>query len=405
MTKTIKNEFPILEKPVHGKRLVYLDNGATTQKPQQVIDALLNFYKTTNANVHRCVHLLSEEATMQYEQVREKTAKFLHAFTNEIIFTKGTTESLNMLARMLASQINEGDEILISVMEHHSNFIPWQQIAKHKKAKLVVVDITPNGEIDVEDFTKKLSAKTKIVGLVHVSHVLGTINDVKKLAQLTREHAQDAVFVVDGAQAIAHLDVDVKDIDCDFYVFSAHKMYGPTGIGILYGKKELLKDLDPCDFGGSMITKVCVEESTWAPAPQKFEAGTPNIAGVIAFGAALDFLQRQDVISLRENEKQVLTYAYEQLSKISELTIVGPNADKRSGLIAFTLKDVHPHDIAYVLDQHGVAVRAGHHCAMPLHEKLGITATTRMGIGVYNTKEDIDIMIIGLKKALETFKK
>ena len=401
----ISGQFPILSRKVHGKRLVYLDNAATTQKPQQVIDTLLSYYQETNANVHRCVHFLSEEATLKYEGARQKIATFLGASSSdEIIFTKGTTEGLNMIAKILEPHVNEGEDVMISAMEHHSNIIPWQQVCKRKKANLVVVDIDQDGLIDLNDFRAKISNKTKVVSFVHISHVLGSVNDVNELTKIA--HERGAVVVIDGAQAIAHVPVDVSKMDCDFYVFSSHKMYGPTGVGVVYGKKDLLNKLDPCEFGGSMIDEVSFNKSTWAPLPQKFEAGTPHIAGVVGLGAAIDFLQSPEVVNAKKNEQEVLAYAYEKLKAIPEVTIIGPtDVEKRSVLIAFAVEGVHPHDVSHVLDQAGVAVRAGHHCAMPLHEKLGILATTRIALGVYNTKEDIDVMVEALQKAIVGLKK
>ncbi|HIH47240.1 TPA: SufS family cysteine desulfurase [Candidatus Woesearchaeota archaeon] len=404
--KEMKEEFPILKRNVHGKQLIYLDSSATTQKPQQVLDALRHFYTTSNANVHRVVHTLGEEATALYEQTRKKVADFVRASTEEIVFTRGTTDSINMLACMLESSVQPDDEVMISAMEHHSNLIPWQQLCKRRNAKLVVVGMNQEYEIDPADLKAKLSEKTKIVSFVHVSHVLGVINPVRELIKIIRNKNKEARIVVDGAQAVAHLAVDVKSIDCDFYVFSAHKMYGPTGVGVLYGKKALLDKLEPASFGGGMITSVSFEKSTWLDSPHKFEPGTPNIADVIAFGTAIDFMQRDDVKKAQEQEKDLIKLAHAELSKLSSVTILGPkDCSKRSGLIAFTVKDLHPHDVATGLDQYGVAVRAGHHCAMPLHKKLGIDASTRMSFGVYNTKEDVKTALEALKKTIAALKK
>lgn len=402
----LKEEFPILKRNVNGKQLIYLDSSATTQKPRQVLDLLQNFYRTSNANVHRVVHTLGEEATTLYEKTREKVANFIHAESEEIIFTSGTTGSINLVARMLESSVGAGDEVIISAMEHHSNLIPWQQLCKRRNAKLVVVGMNKEYEIDAVDLKAKLSPKTKIVSFVHVSHVLGTVNPIKELIKIIRQKNKTVLIVVDGAQAVAHLDIDVKNMDCDFYAFSAHKMYGPTGVGILYGKKALLDKLEPTSFGGGMITSVSFDKSIWLETPHKFEAGTPNIADVVAFGSAIDFMERADMKKAREQEKDLIKLAYAELSKLLDVTILGPkDCSKRSGLVAFTIKDIHPHDLATGLDHYGIAVRAGHHCAMPLHKKLGIDASTRMSFGVYNTQDDVKTAIEALKKTIITLRK
>lgn len=399
----IREDFPILQRQINGKPLVYLDNGATSQKPVQVLKALSNYYGRHNANVYRSVHTLSGEATELYEEARGKVATFINANqSEEIIFTSGTTESINSLARSLASEINAGDEIMLTYMEHHSNIIPWQQLAQDRNAKLVYVHLTADGKIDLIDFQSKLNNKTKILAFTHVSNILGTINPVKKMTSAAHENG--TLVVVDGAQAIPHLEVDVKDLDVDFYAFSGHKMLGPTGIGALYGKMDLLKKLEPANFGGEMIQLVQEETSTWAEVPHKFEAGTPNIAGAIGFGAAIDYLEIIGMNDIEMHEKYLLAYLYDEAQKIEGLEIFGPaNTKDCVGVLSFNLDNIHPHDLATALDTEGVAIRAGHHCGQLLMQQLNVLATSRISLSFYNTKEDIDQAIHALKKAKEFF--
>lgn len=397
-------DFPILKQVVNDEPLVYLDSAATAQRPNQVLDAVRTFYQTDNANVHRGVHALAERATEDYEQARKKVQTFIGAKdVAEIIFTKGTTDSLNLIASTYGEQnVQAGDEIVISVMEHHSNLIPWQQLALRKKATLKYIGLTPAGELDMADAKSQITDKTKIVALSHVSNVLGTVNPVKELADLA--HAHGAVFVADGAQAVPHTAVDVVDLDVDFYAFSGHKMMGPTGIGVLYGKRALLEETPPYQFGGEMIGFVHQFESTWAELPYKFEAGTPNIAGAIGLGAAIDYLNTIGMAEVTAHEQALVDYLLPQLTAIDGLTVYGPTEPSRhTGVISFNLDGLHPHDVATALDMQGVAVRAGHHCAQPLMEYLGLTATARASFYVYNTVTDADKLLAALKETKEFF--
>ncbi len=378
--------FPILQQRVHNKRLAYLDSAASTQKPKEVIETVKEYYETTNSNVHRGIHALSEKATEQLENSRKTIAEFFNARKEEIIFTSGTTESINMLATII--NLQDGDEVILTEMEHHANLVPWQQT----KATLKFIPVKEDGTLDLEEYEKLITEKTKVVSVTHISNVLGTINPIKEIIA----KAKNAITIIDGAQAAGHEKIDVKELGCDFYACSAHKMYGPTGVGILYGKTEQLNKLTPYKFGGEMIHEVTLEKSTFTSPPHKFEAGTPNIAGIIGTGKAVEWLQKQ-----KNNEEEITTYAYNKLKEIKGLTILGPQ--KRGALIAFTLKGIHAHDVAAICDQEGVAVRAGHHCAMPLATKLGIQASTRASLGLYTTKEDIDQLITALKKAQEIF--
>ncbi|MBO0992071.1 cysteine desulfurase [Bacillus sp. SD088] len=400
----VRQYFPILDQEVNGHPLVYLDSAATSQKPVQVIEALDQYYREYNSNVHRGVHTLGTRATDRYEEAREKVRQFINAsLTEEVIFTRGTTTSLNTVAASFArANLEEGDEIVISYMEHHSNIIPWQQIAKEKKATLKYIPLQANGTIDLEDARQTITAKTKIVSIMHVSNVLGTINPIKELAAIA--HQNGAVMVVDGAQSAPHMRIDVQDLDCDFFAFSAHKMCGPTGIGVLYGKKELLENMEPVEFGGEMIDFVGLQESTWKELPWKFEAGTPIIAGVIGLGAAIDFLNEIGPDEILAYEHQLAAYGLEKLSVVEGLKLYGPEqAEQRAGVITFNLEDVHPHDLATVLDAEGIAVRAGHHCAQPLMKWLNVSATARASFYLYNTEQDIDKLVAGLVKTKEYF--
>ena len=398
----IRKDFPILDVKVHGKPLIYLDNAATTQKPKTVINAVTDYYENYNANIHRSIHKLGEEATAAYEEAHSKVANFINAGFEEIIFTKGTTEGLNLLAYSLTNDLRAGDEIVISQMEHHSNFVPWQQLALRKKLKLKFIEIDENGLLKKDSINENITDKTKIVSLTHVSNVLGTVNDVKEIGKIA--HENDALFIVDAAQSVPHIPVDVKKIDCDFLAFSGHKMLGPTGIGGLYGKKELLQEMEPFLYGGEMIKEVTFEQTKFNDLPWKFEAGTMNIAQGIGLGAAIDYLNKIGMKNIENYENGLVSYAMKRLSEIKEIEIYGPDADKRSGLVAFNVKDVHAHDTATILDGEGIAVRAGHHCAMPLASVLGIAASARASFYLYNTKEEIDKLAEGINKVIKVFK-
>ena len=400
----LRQDFPILFQEVNDEPLVYLDNAATTQKPKQVLDQLTAYYEQDNANVHRGVHTLAERATHAYEGAREKVKNFLHANeTAEILFTRGTTTSLNWIAQSFGDAFVEaGDEIVISYMEHHSNIIPWQQLVKRKGAVLKYIEITPEGFLDMEDARQKITAKTKIVSIAHVSNVLGVINPVAELAALA--HENDAVMVVDGAQAVPHMPVDVQAIDADFYAFSGHKMCGPTGIGVLYGKRQWLDQMEPVEFGGEMIDFVHLYDSTWKELPWKFEAGTPNIAGAIGLGAAIDYLEAIGLASIHQHEADLVAYVLPKLQAIDGLTIYGPqDPANHTGVIAFNLEGLHPHDVATALDMEGIAVRAGHHCAQPLLQYLDVPATARASFYLYNTKADADRLVDAIYATKEFF--
>ncbi|MGG4264604.1 cysteine desulfurase [Peribacillus simplex] len=400
----IRKLFPILDQEVNGQPLVYLDSAATSQKPAAVIEAIEQYYRGYNSNVHRGVHTLGTKATDAYEGAREKVRKFINASsTEEIIFTRGTTTSLNTVARSYGgANVKAGDEIVISYMEHHSNIIPWQQLAKEKGAVLKYIPLQEDCTISLDDVRATITDATKIVAVMHVSNVLGVINPVKEIAKIAHEH--NAVMVVDGAQSTPHLKVDVRDLDCDFFAFSGHKMVGPTGIGALYGKKELLENMEPIEFGGEMIDFVGLYESTWKELPWKFEGGTPIIAGAIGLGAAIDFLEEIGLDNIERHEHKLAAYAMEKMSEVEGLTIYGPkDSEKRAGVVTFNINDVHPHDVATVLDADGIAVRAGHHCAQPLMKWLDVSSTARASFYLYNTEEDIDKLVSGLVKTKEYF--
>ncbi|EBB5847746.1 cysteine desulfurase [Listeria monocytogenes] len=400
----IRADFPILAQEINEKPLAYLDNAATSQKPKQVIEALTHYYEFDNANVHRGVHTLAARATDAYESARGKVAKFIHAReVAEIIFTRGTTSAINLVVDSYAeANIEAGDEIVISYLEHHSNLIPWQQLAKRKGAVLKYIELEEDGTISVEQAKKTIGEKTKIVALAHVSNVLGTITSIKEIAAIA--HQFGAVILVDGAQAVPHMEVNVVDLDADFYAFSGHKMMAPTGIGALYGKRELLDAMEPTEFGGEMIDFVELYDSTWKELPWKFEAGTPIIGGAIALGAAIDYLAEVGLANIHAHEQALASYAIEEMSKIEGITIYGPkDASKRCGLVTFNLEGAHPHDIATILDEDGIAIRAGHHCAQPLMKWLDVSSTARASFYIYNTKEEIDALIDGLKLTKEYF--
>ncbi|MEH7010264.1 cysteine desulfurase [Neobacillus niacini] len=400
----IRRQFPILDQEVNGKPLVYLDSSATSQKPIQVIETMEKYYKEINSNVHRGVHTLGTRATDAYEGAREKVRKFINAkSTQEVIFTRGTTTALNTVAASYAqANLNAGDEIVITYMEHHSNIIPWQQVAKRTGALLKYIPLQEDGTISLDDVRATVTANTRVVSVMQVSNVLGVINPVKEIAKIAHENG--AIMVVDGAQSAPHMKIDVQDLDCDFLAFSGHKMCAPTGIGVLYGKKHLLEKMEPIEFGGEMIDFVHLQESTWKELPWKFEAGTPIIAGAIGLGAAIDFLNEVGLENIAEHEHKLAAYALDKMSSVPGMTIYGPlDASKRAGLVTFNISDVHPHDVATVLDAEGIAVRAGHHCAQPLMKWLKASATARASFYLYNTEDDIDKLVEGLVKTKEYF--
>ncbi len=397
----IREQFPILSKKLDGKRLVYFDNAATTQKPSRVINRIKNFYENENANVHRGIHTLSELATDEYEKARDKVREFLNAKESaEIVFTRGTTESINLVADSIARSnlLGEGDEIIITAMEHHSNIVPWQFVAEKCGAKLKVVPINDKGEIETDIYENMFTPKTKLVAVTHVSNTLGTINPIKELIKTAHENG--ALVLIDGAQATAHFKTDVQDTNADFYVFSGHKTFAPTGIGVLYGKRELLEKLPPYQGGGEMIKKVKFEKSTFEEPPLKFEAGTPNIAGAIALGEAIEFLKEIDNAEVEKHEKELLFYATERLSEIDNLKIIG-TAEEKSAVVSFVVKGVHHYDIGTMLNNYGIALRTGHHCTQPVMERFGITGTSRISFSLYNTKEEIDFFVDALTKTLK----
>lgn len=399
----IRSEFPILERKVKGKPLVYFDNAATSQKPTQVIDAIAHYYSHYNANIHRGLHTLADEATAAFEASRMAVQQFIQATHHEeIIFTKGTTESINLIANAWGNAfLQAGDEIIISSLEHHANIVPWQMIAERKGAQIKVIPIDANGIIDVDAFKNLLSSKTKMVSIVHASNALGIINPVKEIIQLAHQHG--ALAMIDGAQSAVHLDINVQELDCDFFAFSGHKIYGPTGIGILYGKKELLESIPPYQGGGEMIKEVTFEKTTYNELPFKFEAGTPNIADAIALKYAIDFINRIGKASIRQHEEELLKYATHQLKQIPGLHIKGDVAQKVS-VISFVMEGIHPQDLAVLLDNQGIAVRTGNHCAQPLMQCLGVVGTTRVSFAAYNTIEEIDILIAALNKSIKMLK-
>ena len=398
----IRKLFPILNQEINGHPLVYLDSAASSQKPVSVIQAISRYYENDNANVHRGVHTLGSRATDAYEGAREKVARFIGAKqAEEIVFTRGTTTAINLVASSYGRSVcKEGDEIVLTPMEHHSNLIPWQQVAKATGATLKYIPLQKDGTIDLADVEKTITERTKIVTMTYVSNVLGVVNPIKQVAEIAHKHG--AVIVVDGAQSTPHLKVDVQDLDCDFYALSGHKMCGPTGIGALYGKKKLLDNMEPIEFGGEMIDHVGLYDSTWKEVPARFEGGTPIIAGAVGLGAAIDFLQEVGMDAIHEHEQRITAYAMEKMSRIDGLTIYGPSQD-RAGLVTFNLGDVHPHDVATVLDSEGVAIRAGHHCCQPLMRWLEQSATARASFYLYNTEEDVDRFVQALVKAKEYF--
>jgi cysteine desulfurase/selenocysteine lyase len=400
----IRKDFPILDSNIGGKPLVYLDNAATTQKPTSVIYATSDYYREYNANIHRGIHTLSEEATKRYEAVRAKVAEFINAGSpEEIVFTSGTTASINLVAFGWAlANLKKGDQILLSEMEHHANLVPWQVLARRLGLKLEFVGITPDGKLALDEVKSQLDAKNKLVTVTHVSNVLGTVNPIRDIVKRARK--QGAAVLIDAAQSVSHLPIDVQKIGCDFLAFSAHKMLGPTGVGVLYIRRERFDEFEPMLFGGEMIKRVGWREADWAEAPEKFEAGTPNIAGVIGLGAAVDYLQGIGMSRIEKHSRHLVEETLKKLSKMKEVKIYGPKSAKdRAGLVAFSFGSVHAHDVAQVLDSEGVAVRSGHHCAMPLHELLGVAATVRASFSVYNSTDDVDRLVGALEKVREVF--
>jgi cysteine desulfurase/selenocysteine lyase len=395
----IRKSFPILDSEVNQHKLVYLDNAATTQKHQSVIDAVSQFYEKENSNIHRGVHYLSQLSTNKFEQTRECVKDFINAqHTHEVIFTKGTTDSINLLAFCYSKILKKGDEVIVSEMEHHSNLVPWQMCCDYSQAILKVIPITSTGELDMSFFKKELNSKTKLVALTHISNSLGTINPIEKIIELT--HQTDAKILIDGAQAAAHVNVDVQRLDVDFYCFSAHKLYGPTGVGVLYGKEELLNMLPPYQGGGEMIKDVSIHKTTYAGLPHKFEAGTPNIAGVIAFKNAIEFIKDIGVKKMKDHEDSLLKYATLKLENIPSLSIIGTAAEK-SGIISFIISDIHHYDLGLILDKLGVAIRTGHHCTQPVMKKMNISGTSRISFACYNTKKEVDYTVECIKKAIK----
>ena len=398
----VRADFPVLQQQVNGKPLVYLDNGATSQKPQPVIDELVRYYTTENANVHRGVHTLSQNATEDYEGARSKVKRLLNAADDhEVIFTRGTTDSINMVAQSFGRQnFGPGDEVIVSNMEHHSNIVPWQMLREEKGIVLKVVPIDDSGELLMDEYERMLSSRTKLVSITQVSNALGTILPVEQIISMA--HAQGVPVMLDGAQAVPHMAVDVQQLDCDFYVFSGHKLFGPTGIGVLYGKSELLEAMPPVQGGGDMIKSVTFERTIYNDLPYKFEAGTPNIAGAIGLGAAIDYVNSVGFESFAAHEEELLEYGSKALESIGGLRIIG-TSPRKAGILSFVMENIHPHDIGTILDAEGIAVRTGHHCAQPVMQRFQIPATVRASMAMYNTKEDIDALVRGIDRVIEVF--
>jgi len=400
--REIRNEFPALRQLVYGKNLIYFDNGATSQKPQVVLDAINRYYSKDNANIHRGVHFMSQKATTEFEAARIIIQKYLNAKkSEEVIFTKGTTDGINLVANSFGELLSAGDEIIITAMEHHSNIVPWQMLCQRKNLTLRVAPINKKGELIIEEFDKLLNSKTKLVAVTHISNTLGTINPVKELAQ--KAHAVGAKILVDGAQSIQHMPIDVIDMDCDFFVFSGHKVFGPTGIGVLYGKETLLDRMPPYQGGGDMISKVTFERTTYNELPFKFEAGTPHIAGGICLGEAVKFLSGLDIVAIQKHEKELADYAQDMLDTFEDMTIIG-EAKKKTSVVSFSMEGVHPFDIGTLLDKQGIAVRTGHHCTQPLMDFFGIPGTVRASFAFYNTREEVDTFIAAVEKSINMLK-
>lgn len=398
----VRKDFPILSQMVNGKPLVYMDNASTTQKPQAVIDTLVKYYSAENANIHRGVHTLSQQATDLYEEARTKVREFINAASDhEIIFVRGTTEGINLVAQTFArSRIGEGDEIIVTAMEHHSNIVPWQILCQERSAVLRVVPVNDDGEMLLDEYEKLLGPRTKLVSIVHQSNVLGTINPAEQVVAMA--HSQGVPVLLDGAQSAPHMPVDVRKLDCDFYAFSGHKLYGPTGIGILYGKEEFLDEMPPYQGGGEMIKSVTFERTIYNDLPHKFEAGTPNIAGAIGLGTAVDYITGIGMDRIYAYEHDLLSYGTERLSSIGGLQIIG-TAREKAGVLSFVMDGIHPHDIGTILDTEGIAIRTGHHCAQPLMDRFGIPATARSSLAFYNTKDEIDVLVKAIDRVIEVF--
>ena len=400
--ENIKENFPILEQKINGKNLVYLDSAATTQKPNEVIDSLNNYYKNNNSNIHRGIHTLSQRATEDYENTREIIANFIGATSSkEIIFVRGATEAINLIANSYVKPLlNENDEIIISQMEHHANIVPWQMVCEEKKAKLKIIPIDNNGELILNEFNNKINERTKFISINHVSNSLGTINPIKEIIQIA--HQNNIKIMIDGAQAIQHLEIDMKEINADFYCFSGHKMYAPTGIGVLYGKMDLLEQMPPYQGGGDMIKSVTFEKTIYNDIPNKFEAGTPNISGAIALGKAIEYISQIGINNINKHETDLLNYATSKLKQIDKVRIIG-EAKKKAAVISFIIEGIHPHDIGTIMDSYGIAIRAGHHCTQPVMDFYDIPATARASFAIYNTKEDVDELIKAIVKCVEVF--
>ena len=398
----IRDEFPILDQKINGEDLIYLDNAASTQKPKSVINAIKDYYENDHSNVHRGVHTLSVRATEAYENARVKVAEFLNSpNVHQIIFTKGTTDSINLIASSVTNLVQKDDEILITSMEHHSNIVPWQELCKRTGAVLKVIPINKNGELLIDEYANMISSRTKIISIVHLSNTLGTINPVEDIIEIAKSH--DVITVIDGAQAAGHLPIDVQKLDCDFYLFSGHKIFGPTGIGVLYGKENILNEIDPYQFGGEMILKVTFEETTYNDLPHKFEAGTPNIAGAVGIGASIDFINGLDRDLAHQHEMSLHDYALEKLEKIEGVRIIG-NASNKSAIISFVIDGLHPHDIGTIINQKGIAVRTGHHCTMPLMDFYRVPGTVRASFSIYNNHSEVDKLIDAIKLAIKMLK-
>ena len=398
----IRDEFPILDQKINGEDLIYLDNAASTQKPKSVINAIKDYYENDHSNVHRGVHTLSVRATEAYENARVKVAEFLNSpNVHQIIFTKGTTDSINLIASSVTNLVQKDDEILITSMEHHSNIVPWQELCKRTGAVLKVIPINKNGELLIDEYANMISSRTKIISIVHLSNTLGTINPVEDIIEIAKSH--DVITVIDGAQAAGHLPIDVQKLDCDFYLFSGHKIYGPTGIGVLYGKENILNEINPYQFGGEMILKVTFEETTYNDLPHKFEAGTPNIAGAVGIGASIDFINGLDRDLAHQHEMSLHDYALEKLEEIEGVRIIG-NASNKSAIISFVIDGLHPHDIGTIINQKGIAVRTGHHCTMPLMDFYSIPGTVRASFSIYNNHSEVDKLIDAIKLAIKMLK-
>ena len=394
----VRSDFPILHRKIRGRELVYFDNAATSQKPRQVIEAITKYYETYNANIHRGVHFLSDEATNKYEESRESVRKFINASSvSEIIFVRGTTEAINLVATSYGnSKIGEGDEIIISALEHHSNIVPWQMLCERTGAKLKVIPINDKGEILFDEFEKLLTERTKIVSIMHISNALGTINPIKEI--IARAHSYNIPVLIDGAQSTQHCKIDVQELGCDFFAFSGHKIFGPTGIGVLYGKEKLLEEMPPYHGGGEMIETVTFEKTTYNKLPYKFEAGTPDISGPIGLASAIDYINKIGIDNIADYEKELLEYGTSELMKIEDLRIIG-TAEKKASVISFLTGNIHPYDIGTILDHQGIAIRTGNHCAEPLMRRLGVPGTVRASFAFYNTKEEIDLLVKGIQKA------